>query len=133
MAGSYFMDKETKPTTELLKEALGDSFALWSDLEAWAGTAGEWKFSKSAGWNFPAKAGKRTLFYLMPKQGWFTLVFVYGGKAVEAAKGAGLPPQVLEDLLNARVYVEGRSVEVAVKSPEDLETAKRMVQIKREN
>jgi len=131
MAESIFDEKSTVPNDEALGLALQNGRVLWDKMLALSGGSGEWKFySKAAGWSYPVKRGKRTLFYLMPKEGWFQLIFVLGGRAVEAAKSAGLPEQVLADLLSATAYVEGRSVAIAMRSEADLNTAQKLLDLK---
>lgn len=131
MAVSIFPYKACPPTDDLLGEALGKGMALWDEILQHVAAAGEWKYyTKSAGWTYAVKAGKRTLFYMMPKEGYFFLTFVYGKRAVEAAKTAGLPSGILNDLLHSRAYMEGQSVSVDVKEKANLETVKKMIQLK---
>ena len=131
MAESVFGDKATVPDEDRLNTALGDSKALWNKIIRISGGSGEWKFyTKAAGWVYPIKKGKRTLFYMMPKDGRFRLTFVFGERAVEAAKSAGLPEPVLTDLLQSTAYVEGRSVATDVKSDTDMETAQKLLTLK---
>ena len=133
MAESIFSEKAIVPNEEMLSTALNASKFMWDKMISISGGSGEWKFySKAAGWTHPVKKNKRTLFYMMPKDGWFKLIFVYGERAVEAAKLAGLPEQVLSDLLQAKAYVEGRSVSVNVNSEADMATAQKLLQLKLE-
>ena len=133
MAESIFGEKNVIPDEEALNDALGDAKALWDKILSLSGGSGEWKFyTKAAGWTYPVKQGKRTLFYMMPKNGAVRLIFVYGERAVEAAKSAGLPEQVLDDLLRAAVYVEGRSVSISITGVADIDTAQKLLQLKRD-
>ena len=134
MAESVFGEKGIIPDEEALKISLKDNKKLWDKMINLSGGSGEWKFySKAAGWTYPVKLAKRTLFYMMPKEGWFRLIFVFGERAVEAAKSAGLPEQVLNDLLQATAYVEGRSVSVDINNEENIKTAQKMLQLKLNN
>ena len=133
MAASIFGEKTNIPNNEALHSALKDSHALWDTILDFSDGKGEWKFyGKAAGWTFQVKKSKRTLFYMMPKDAFFQITFVYGEHAVEAAKSAGLPEQVLTDLLQAKVYVEGRSVSIAITSIADIDIVKKMLQLKLE-
>ena len=133
MAASIFGEKAIVPDKELLAAALKDSKTLWNKMIDLSDGRGEWKFySKAAGWTYPIKKKKRTLFYMMPKDGWFQLTFVYGERAIEAAKSAGLQEQTLNDLLQAKAYVEGRSIAVNVNSDADMDTAQKLLQLKLE-
>jgi hypothetical protein len=133
MAASIFGEKAIIPNKETLKEELGDSQILWDKIIDFSEGKGEWKFySKAAGWTLQVKKGKRTLFYVMPKDGYFQMTFVYGERAVAAAQSFGLPEKVLERLEQARVYMEGRSIAIDVTSDEDVEIAEKMLQLKLE-
>ena len=131
MAESIFGEKAIIPNEEMLNSVLKGSKARWDKMIGISGGSGEWKFyTKTAGWTYPVKKGKRTLFYMIPKDGWFQLTFVYGERAVAAAESAGLPEQVISDLLHAKAYVEGRSVAVKVTNDADMDTAQKLLQLK---
>ena len=131
MAASIFGEKAVVPNEEALNSVLKDSKILWDKMIVFSGGIGEWKFySKAAGWTYQIKKNKRALFYMMPKDGWFQLTFVYGERAVEAAKSADLPEQTLSDLLQAKAYVEGCSIAINVNSDVDMGTAQKLLQLK---
>lgn len=131
MAESIFGEKASIPDEAALGAALKDSKVLWDKALGLSGGSGEWKFyTKAAGWSYPVRQKKRTLFYMMPKDGWFQLTFVFGERAVEAAKLADLPPQVLDALLQATPYVEGRSVAVDINNDADMETMQKLLNLK---
>ena len=133
MAESIFGEKVNIPNEEMLNIALEESKALWDKMISISDGIGEWKFySKTAGWTYPVKKKKRTLFYMMPKEGYFQLIFVYGERAVEVAKSIGLPKQVLNNLLQAKPYVEGRLLNIGISSDIDLNTAQKLLQLKLE-
>ena len=133
MAESIFAEKKVIPSEEVLSAALRDNRVLWNKTVALSGGSGEWKFyTKAAGWTYQVKQGKRALFYMIPKVGSFRLIFVYGKRAVEAAKSAGLPEQVMKDLLEAKVYAEGRSISVTVNGDTDMYTVQKLLTLKQE-
>lgn len=83
------------PDNESLANVLGSTRSLWNRLFEYAeeksNALGEWRFySKKAGWSYVVKSGKRTLFYMIPQDGYFKLTFVYGEKAVEKAKESNI-------------------------------------------
>ena len=134
MAASIFGEKTIAPNKEALSAALKENQVLWDKTLEISGGKGEWKFyGKAAGWTFQVRKGKRTLFYMMPKDGWFQLTFVYGERAVEAAKAANLPERVLNDLLQAKAYVEGRSIAIRVNDDTDMYVAQGLLQLKLEH
>ena len=134
MAASYFGDKSMMPDDASLSAALRNTRPLWDELIRLSGGCGEWKFySKTAGWSYPVKQGKRTLFYMMPKEGFVQIVFVLGERAVEAAIMTDLPAKILDEIINARTYVEGRSLCVQLCEAADMETIRILLQIKQAN
>ena len=131
MAESIFGEKTIKPDDTALSAALKNSYALWTKMLELSGGAGEWKFySKAAGWSYQVKSGKRALFYMQPKDGFFRLTFVLGEHAVKAAASADLPAAVLDDLMRATAYVEGRSFAIDVGCDADIETAEKLLRLK---
>ena len=133
MAESIFDEKAITPNEEMLNIALNSRKILWDKMISVSGGIGEWKFySKAAGWTYSLKKNKRTLFYMMPKSNWFRLIFVFGEHAVEAAKSIDLPEQILNDLLQAKPYVEGRSLTININNNTDLNIAKKLLQLKLE-
>ena len=133
MSASIFSEKAIIPTQESLSMALKDNLVLWNRILDSSGGKGEWKFySKAAGWTLQVKKGKRALFYLMPKEGWLQMIFVFGERAVEAAKSADLPKQVLNDLLEARAHVEGRSITIGVTCEAEMDTVEKLLKLKLE-
>ena len=139
MALSLFGEKAIKPTDELLAEALLERKIIWDLIYAhientYSKISGEWKFySKSSGWSFVIKSGKRTLIYLIPREDCIKTNFVYGAKAVEAAKTADLPQPVLVSILESKDYMEGRSFMVDVAEKADVEVIQKLLKIKNDN
>ena len=69
-----------------------------------------WKnYGKTSGWTLLFGHKDRTIFYLFPNHRFFTVLFVYGEKAVSAAKEADLPDETLQLILHAKPYA-GRQV-----------------------
>ena len=62
---------------------------------------------------------------MMPKDSWFQMTFVYGERAAEAVRLFELPEKALNDLKEAAVYVEGRSVVIEITSDKDIDIAAR--------
>ena len=90
-----------------------------------------WGFYKS--WSLRLKRKKRTIVYLLPREGHFLCAFVFGGKAAEAARQAKLPKAVMKEIEDAPVYAEGRGFRLEVRTAADLETMKTLAAIKMAN
>ena len=104
MAASIFGGKSILAGKEALNTALKDTQVLWDKTLDSSGGREEWKFcSKAAGRTLQVKKGKRTLFCLMPKVGWFQMIFICGERAASAAQSFELPGKVLDDFKNSSV------------------------------
>lgn len=86
---SVFIQKGMKPTKEDLKKELGDTFELWTTLAEFTKKAipdsfEEWKYSSEKyGWSFRISDKKRVLIYLLPRDNYFKVAFVFGQKATD--------------------------------------------------
>jgi hypothetical protein len=139
MSTSIFTDRSTEPTTADLLETLGATGDLWTDLrqrleDEYGPLVEEWKhYGQKTGWLLKLLRKKRNLFFLTPLEGHFRMTFVFGDKAVAAIEESDVPREIIEDLRQARKYAEGRGVSVFVRTPEDVETMKKLVAIKLAN
>jgi hypothetical protein len=131
-----FDDKAKAPDDKALAKGLGPSKKLWDEfvghIAAEYGPVTEaWGFYKS--WSLRLKHKKRTIVYLLPRDGHFLCAFVYGGKATEAARAAKLPQAVMKAIDEAPVYAEGRGFRLEVRSERDLSVMNRLAAIKMAN
>ena len=138
MSLSAFGDKTARPDDDAVAAVLDGTASLWNDvrghLTEYVDVSEEWKFySKSSGWILAVRSGKRTLVYLIPLNGHFKANFVFGDKAVDAARNAGLPAYAVRMMTEARKYAEGRSFMIDVKEPDDVRTVAELIRIKDRN
>lgn len=139
MALSVFDNKKVIPGDKDVANVLEHSGMVWDKLkkyvyEACGDVSEEWKhYSKASGWTLLLKHGKRTILYLYPSKAFFTVLFVYGEKAVERALNSKLPQDTVDRILEAKPYMEGRSFQVEVRSIEDLAVIKELIGIKLES
>lgn len=139
MALSVFDDKSNLPKTGELEKALGRTSGLWDQLTISLAAEYEpltetWKFySKKYGWSLQLKRKKRTVLYLTPCKGHFTVGLVFGEKAVKAAHQSDLPDALLDRIDSARKYVEGRGIRIEIRSKKDLGTVEKLAAIKMAN
>jgi len=138
LATSIFDVKTKMPDDNNVTEALGSAKELWDTLEAhicenYKGTKNEWKFyGKKSGWTLVFKKKGRTLLYFIPCKDYFKVFFVFGNKAINAAKDTLLPEQVMKHILEATTYAEGTSFDIEVKNEQDLESVYKLLKIKDE-
>ena len=133
---SALADPNVHPDDESLRAVLGRTGKHWNRLlaglhEAHDPLTEEWHFAgASYGWSMRVKAGKRTLVYLIPRERHFLAGIVFGVKAVEAARSAGLPDHIMRVIEDAPVYAEGRGFRVEVRNLGDLAAILELVAIK---
>ena len=128
-----FDDKAKAPDDKALAKGLGPSKKLWDEFighiaAEYDPVTKTWGFYKA--WSLRLQRKKRTIVYLLPRDGHFMCAFVYGGKATEAAHAAKLPKSVVKSIDEAPVYAEGRGFRLEVKTGKDLETMKALAAIK---
>lgn len=128
-----FDDKAKVPDDRALAKGWGGAKALWDEFvrhiaAEYAPVTEAWGFTKA--WSLRLKRKKRTIVYLLPREGHFLCAFVFGGKATEAARQAKLPKAVLKAIEEAPVYAEGRGFRLEVKTAKDVETMKALAAIK---
>ena len=133
---SVFMDRSSKPEKESLTKALGKTAKLWERLrneleDEYGELTEDWKcYSQKSGWTMKLLRKKRNLFFMTPQRGHFRITFVFGDKAVSEVEKSDLPGNLIETLLQANTYVEGRGLTVEVKNSSDVEHVEKLVGIK---
>jgi hypothetical protein len=139
VATSILDDKSKIPDDSQVKDVLGKTFPYWTAIKKYfedkrIDIQEEWKFySQKSGWSARLIHKKRTILYLVPCEGYFMAAFVLGDKAVAAAEQSTLSESILDMLRSARKYVEGRGIRFEVRRQEDVESAKKLIDIKMAN
>ena len=139
MAASIFEDRGVVPDESMVESVVAETFVIWNELRDhvknnYSSVNEEWKnYGKSSGWVLLVKVKKRTLFYMIPKDGYFALNFVLGDKAVAAAEESPLPEDIIENIRSAKQYMEGRPVTVDIRSYDQAESMKLLTGIKYRN
>jgi hypothetical protein len=133
MNQNVFLDKAVQPTAAILAKSLGPRAKYLGELKHHVPgpLTEQWKhYGKTIGWTLKLLKGKRNLCFIVAGKNCFTISFVFGDRAVEAVERSGLPAELVEQLVNARKYVEGRGVRIEVKSRRAMEHAKILLDIK---
>ncbi|MDF9824185.1 putative membrane protein [Breznakia sp. PF5-3] len=131
-------EKRIEPTEIDVEKMLGDSYAIWLQLcehhEKLDNISYEWKmYTKKVGWTMLIKQKKRTLYYMIPSLDKFMVSFVFGERAVQVISESEIDKALIEQLLNARKYMEGRGLQVEVENNHMLDDIIHLIQIKIEN
>lgn len=133
---SIFTQKAKKPNDADLKKALGDTFELWQILASYAKKAypdavEEWKFSSEKyGWSFRISDKKRVIIYLLPRDQYFKVAFVFGQKASDTIFESNISAAIQKELKLAKVYAEGRGIRFEVKDKSIVNDIKKLITIK---
>lgn len=133
---SIFIDKTTKPDNQMLAEVLGTSYNLWEKIKSsinnnYCKLDEEWKYyGQKIGWTLKLLYKKRNLFFLTPYEKYFQIAFVFGDKAVAVIEQSDIPPTIIDEIKNARKYVEGRGLRIAVKKQSDIRVVLKLTEIK---
>lgn len=136
---SVFMQKAEVPSSHDLKKVLSDTFELWTQIvdftkKKYPGAIEEWNYSgEKYGWSFRIKDKKRVLVYLLPRDNYFKVAFVFGQKAMNEIVNNNVSENIINELKSAKVYAEGRGIRIEVNRKSIIPDIKRLVTIKIEN
>ncbi|NOU19273.1 MAG: DUF3788 domain-containing protein [Bacteroidales bacterium] len=137
MDKSIFTDKNTTPSNDDLKESLGDTYQLWQLIKDYIISKypkgfEEWNYS-NFGWNFRIKDKKRAIVYLLPRDKFFKVAFVFGQKATDIIMQSQISQAIKTELSSARVYAEGRGIRIDIKNDSIISDIKSLIDIKMAN
>jgi Protein of unknown function (DUF3788) len=136
---SIFLDKSVKPNDAMLSHALGRSYKYWEEIKTslcsqYGPLTEEWKFyGANSGWTLKLLRKKRNLFFLAPCEKYFRIAFIFGEKAVHEVEASTLPPTMIQELKNAKRYVEGRGLRLEVRRKADVKNIVTLTAIKVNN
>jgi hypothetical protein len=139
MPVNAFINEPQPPGNTALAAALGPAKAAWDQLLAdlaqdFDVNVHEWKcHSPKWGWALRVKRKARTIVWLAPAEGCFTVAFILGDKAVQAARQSRLPRRIVEALDAAPKYPEGTGVRLRVNNTRMVGALKKLAAIKLAN
>jgi hypothetical protein len=133
-----FLGQSAAPSAAEVSTALGLANTVWQELVDWlseeSGVEQEWKSSgKKYGWSLRLKIKKRNILYLSPCVGCFRAAFIFGDKAMVAARQSNLTESTLQLLDSAPRYPEGTGLRLLVQSTDDLAEIRKLARIKLAN
>lgn len=136
MALSALDDLSHEPDDDQVAGVLGSATADWLELRSWLGESAAvdtWQWGSSGkkyGWGLRAKAGKRTIAYLIPQHGSFLVGLVLGDRALQAVAAVSISAATREVVAGARRYAEGTGFRLPVRTAADLDDIRQLVLIK---
>ncbi len=120
------------PSEEEIRARLGHAFPLFQALMEDADLRPEWKFyGPKYGWSLKLFEKKRNLCFVGVEQGELSIAFILGEKALARALDADLPAPLADKVRHARTYPEGYGVTLSVSKKADLDSVRRLLEIKR--
>ncbi|MEX1241634.1 MAG: DUF3788 domain-containing protein [Cyclobacteriaceae bacterium] len=136
---SVFTDKSAEPTEKDLDKALGKTASLWKQITTYVHTqypnaVEQWNFpGNKYGWNFRIKDRKRAIVYLLPRNNFFKVAFVFGQKATDIILNSEVTDHIKNELKTTRVYAEGRGIRIEVKNKTNLKDIQFLIDTKLQN
>jgi hypothetical protein len=139
MPDNAFINKPEPPTDLDLAAALGPAKDAWDQFLADLAheldvNVYEWKcHSPKWGWALRVKRKARTIVWLFPSEGVFTVAFILGDRAVRATRQSKLPQRIVAALDAAPKYPEGTGLRIQVKHCRSIGMLKKLAAIKLAN
>lgn len=136
MDTSIFMDLSKTPETADLEIPLSKTYPIWMEirdfvLEKYPAAVEEWHIAvKKYGWGFRIKDKKRAIIYLSPRAGFFQVAMVFGQKATDQILNSDISANIKEELMNTKVYMEGRVIRLEIHDNTFIVDLKKLVEIK---
>lgn len=133
---SVFMDKLVQPAYNAVHIALGETFHLWQEIVAHTQkqapeATGAWHFGGAKyGWSYRITDKKRIIVYLLPRAGYFKVAFVFGDKALGLMAEHGIPIEIIEELMAAKKYAEGRGIRIEITQSEVVPAICKLINLK---
>ena len=124
-----FLDKNSKPTEQMLQSKFGETYTYYENLMKISGSfSQDWNFSKSSGWMLKVYDKKKALFYLIPLENEFKISMAIR----ENEKKAFLDHdefKTIHDMINsAKKYREGYALQFNIKDKEDFEMVASLIE-----
>lgn len=136
MEKSIFTDKKVMPDETDLMNSLNATYDLWQHLREYVflkypGAVAEWNYpGEKYGWSFRIKDKKRAIIYLLPREDYFQVAFVFGQKATDAVVQSNVSHAIKSELSAAKPYAEGRGIRLDIKDDTIVNDIKELVDIK---
>lgn len=127
------------PTDSLLRAAIGETFSHVEHIRAfvkekYGATTEEWKFyGQKYGWQLKTFLKKRNLFFIIPLESSFKIVFIFGDRAVEAIEKSDVSEALISEVVGAKKYAEGRGLSIDIKDQKALKDVEILIDIKINN
>ncbi len=139
MDKSVFLNKQNIPSNNDLMNALGYNFNSWQMIKDYVllkypSAIEEWNYpSDKYGWSFRIKDKKRVILYLLPREKFFKVAFVFGQKAFNTIMESQISNTIKIELDSAKKYAEGRGIRIDIINDKITNDIKELIDIKLSN
>lgn len=136
MTASVFDLKNITPNDAMLTHELGAAMDWFNQIcvfieNNFGSLSREWRYyGQKSGWVLKLIHKKRNLLFVVPLHGSFKVVFTFGDKAFYAIMDGDAPGYIQKALLDATKYSEGRTIQLHMKSDEQLHPILELIKIK---
>jgi hypothetical protein len=136
MDKSIFTEKKHNPDESDLIVSLGGTLPLWQIVVEYVhlkypDAKDEWNYpGEKYGWSFRIKDKKRAIIYLLPREKYFKVAFVFGQKATDIIMNSSISEAIKTELKEAKVYAEGRGIRIDVTNETGIQDIKELIDIK---
>jgi len=136
MSASIYTEKFVEPDDKMLTYDLAESKSYLDKIaefieSEYGDFRPEWKFyNQKSGWILKMFSKKRNVMFIVPCDNYFRVAFTFGGKASDLIFNSKLPDSLKMDLFEAKKYAEGRTIQIEVKTKNDLDNILEIIKIK---
>ncbi|MFZ4399535.1 MAG: DUF3788 domain-containing protein [Bacteroidales bacterium] len=136
MDKSIFTEKDNIPTNKELIDSLQTTYDLWIQILNYVhlkfpASTDEWNYpGEKYGWSFRIKDKKRAIIYLLPRNQFFIVAFVFGQKAYDAIMESSVSDFIKTELMAAKKYAEGRGIRIDINDEGIINDVKELIDIK---
>ncbi len=120
-----------EPTEKNLKQVLGKTYRYLIAVDRIAsGFEKEWKnYGRNYGWTYKISAKRKTLCWIGPKQGFFTVGMTLRERERDDLHTRRLSPCMAERIRTAKEYSEGFAIRVDVRTKTDCDEISRLLRM----
>ncbi len=139
MSVSVFDSKMVVPDNKMLVYELGESIQYLNLIQSeiqnkFGDLTPEWKhYGAKSGWILKLFSKKRNVLFVIPLQGFFKVAFTFGDKAANNILEGNFPDSKKEELVAAKKFAEGRTIQLEVKTAGQCEYILEIIHIKMKN
>jgi len=136
MSASIYTEKLVEPDDKMLTYDLAETKSYLDKIAGfieneYGDFKPEWKFyNQKSGWILKMFSKKRNVLFIVPCDKYFRVAFTLGDKASDLIFNSKLTDSIKKDLLEAKKYAEGRTIQIEVKTENDLYNILKLIEIK---